>query len=71
MGRKKSTREEQINRLEAKYGVYFLDDMETLKVNPDCTLQKVAVAYGITRERVRQIFIIVYGEPYTNYRGKK
>ncbi len=47
----------------------ILADIELLKT--ESTLQKVADKYNLSRERIRQIFKIIVGEPYTEYWRKK
>lgn len=46
------------------YGHLFLDDLERCRENPFWNLVDVARKYGISRERVRQLYKRVYKEPY-------
>ncbi len=48
-----------------KYGFNIVEDLESCKVNPYHTLADVARKYGVSRERIRQIYKKIYDEPYT------
>lgn len=54
------TRERTIKR----YGPPFLADMESLQAGND-TLTAVGKRYGLSRERIRQLYKIFYGMEYT------
>ena len=48
-----------------KYGYSIVEEFEKIKTNPFYTLQCVADKYGITRERIRQLYIAFCGHAYT------
>ena len=60
-----------IRNLRKKYGVQFIKDMKALKTQQYLSLNAVGVKHGLTRERVRQIFKIIYNESYGKYETKK
>jgi hypothetical protein len=64
MGRKKETREIKIARAEDKYGESLMITFGFLK-NGYVTLQSVGGLYGFSREYARQLYKIIYNEPYT------
>lgn len=56
----------QANRQMVKRGPEFMADMKKLAdKEAGLTLQAVAEKHGLTRERIRQLFFILYGTPYT------
>lgn len=57
-------RDKRIMAALEKYGYGFMDDMKVLE-RGESTLQNVASKYGISRERVRQIFEIFFDKKYT------
>ena len=61
----------KIRNLRKKYGVQFIKDMKALKTQQYLSLHAVGVKHGLTRERVRQIFKIIYNESYGKYETKK
>jgi len=71
MGRRRMSKQEKIDGIVSRYGIKILDDFETLRTLPYSTLSGMAEKYGITRERIRQLFKIVYGRPYTQSLRKK
>ena len=60
-----------IRRLRKKYGIQFIKDIKALKTQQYLSLHAVGVKYGLTRERVRQIFKKIYNESYGKYETKK
>lgn len=48
-----------------KYGVSFFDDLDLLESSHITTLNIIGAKYGLTRERIRQLFTIIKGYPYT------
>jgi len=58
-------RRDKIKNMVDKYGHEILDDFETLRTLPYSTLEAMGEKYGVTRERVRQQYKIVYAKPYT------
>lgn len=59
-------RERVVSNLLSKYGLPILDDLEALKnQTQDQSLLGVGLKYGLTRERVRQLFKIYHGFPFT------
>ncbi len=50
----------------SKYGELFLADMEKLRQNIAVTLQEIGNKHGLSRERIRQIFKLIYGHDYSN-----
>jgi hypothetical protein len=63
-------KEKTINGIMEKYGSKFLEDIESLR-GGCLTLKKIGDIYGITRERIRQIYVRIYDEPYTVIVEKK
>lgn len=56
----------QANRQMVKRGPEFMADIKKLAdKEAGLTLQAVAEKHGLTRERIRQLFFILYGTPYT------
>jgi len=51
-----------IDRLKAKFGVQFIVDMERLHKQKRFTLATIAVRYGVTRQRISQIHIKLFGK---------
>lgn len=56
---------ERLKKFEMKYGIDFFKDFESLRKNPYTKLGWVGNKYGISIERVRQLFRVFYGVPYT------
>lgn len=53
------------------HGKEFIRELEKTKTDKFFTLTDIGKKYNLSRERVRQIFEEVYGEPFTNYYKKK
>jgi hypothetical protein len=65
-----TTREETIRRLILKYGKGFIKDLFTLKED-GFTLSYVGNKYGLSRERIRQIYNALHSVNYgTTYKLK-
>jgi hypothetical protein len=62
---------EKINRAATKYGPDLLKDLELLKTKPFWTIKTVGVKYGISKERVSQLFETLFGESVANYQQNK
>lgn len=54
-----------------KYGAEIEKDFTKLKKIPFFTLQSIADKYGITRERVRQMYTVFFNKPYTKALSEK
>jgi hypothetical protein len=59
------------NNIRLKYGEEILFDLERLVAEYSLTLQSLGDKYNLTRERIRQLFKLVYGYSYTNVLRKK
>jgi AraC-like DNA-binding protein len=66
-----ATPSQALMRQVQKYGAEFAEDLEALKTRQFWTLTEMGKKYGITRERVRQIFKRTYGESFRTYQKKK
>lgn len=55
----------QKDRWKERYNDAFLSDMKDLVDNYQATLESVANKHGVTRERIRQVFELLYGFKYT------
>jgi AraC-like DNA-binding protein len=58
-------------RFESTYGKGALESFKEIIEEPDKTLADVARHFGFSREYARQVFMKVYGLPYTAMLGKK
>jgi len=58
-------RDGKIRRAAERHGEGFIDDMNTLSKG-GTTLACVGNKYGVTREAIRQLYVVFFGEPYTN-----
>lgn len=54
-----------------KYGEQIVSDFKAIINNPDIRLNDIAVKYGFTRERARQLFKLINGFSYTNVKKTK
>jgi hypothetical protein len=60
-----------IDRLRKTKGSLFVKDLERLKNDDSFTLQRMADIYDISRERIRQLFNMVYNKSITEARNNK
>jgi DNA-directed RNA polymerase sigma subunit (sigma70/sigma32) len=63
-------REGKIRRAAERHGEGLIDDMNTLSKGK-ATLISVGRKYGVTREAIRQLYPVFFGEPYTNVVKKR
>jgi hypothetical protein len=62
----------QANRQLVRRGQSFMSDMDKLSNHTSgLTLQAIGNKYDLTRERIRQLFLAIYGTPYTEVCKKR
>ena len=54
-----------------RYGIEFFNDLDTATQNPFFNLKDIGDKYGLTRERIRQIYKAIYGTPFNQIKREK
>lgn len=73
MGRKKikNKRRGILIHCRDKYGIEFIKDLKSLKYKQFWNLTYMGDKYNLSKERIRQIFKMVYKEPFRKYQVRK
>jgi len=54
-----------------RYGIEFFNDLDRATQNPFFNLTDIGDKYGLTRERIRQIYKVIYGGPFNPVKKDK
>ena len=71
LAKSKSPRVSMLNRKVKQFGEEFLDDLHALETRPFFTLTDFGNKYGLSRERIRQIYFKLSRKNFRAVRGKK
>lgn len=65
------SKDEVLEKYVEKYGASIIDDYKSIITDTSIKLTDIAAKYGFTRERARQLFIVINGFSYTNTKRVK